>query len=104
MTHLPVSPLEEPVEKKRRSLSKVQLFRLVGLVALAAVVAVFVFQNSQTVSVHFWFIDRHPPLIFVVLGCLLMGLLVGYVSGLRRGVRKARKRRLGRKDSNQEAA
>ena len=73
--------------------------RLVGLVALAGVVAAFVVQNSQNVSVHFWFFSKHEPLIFVVIGCLLIGGLVGYVAGRRRGARKVRRALLHKPDS-----
>jgi uncharacterized integral membrane protein len=107
MTHVPVSPIQEPPvkkKKKRGAILKSPVLRLLGLIALAAIVAVFVFQNLQTVSVHFWFIKRHPPLIFVIIGCLLIGLLVGYVTGFRRGVRKTRRRWFGKRDSKSEDA
>ena len=67
--------------------------------AVAGAVAAFVVQNSQNVSVHFWFFSRHEPLIFVVLGCLVIGGLVGYVAGRRRGARKVRRVLLRKPDS-----
>jgi uncharacterized integral membrane protein len=54
-----------------------------GLLYLAVVVVVLVFvvQNSQPVRVHFWVVDRHPRLIWVVLACLVLGTVFGYVLG-----------------------
>ncbi len=54
-----------------------------GILYLAVLVVVlaFVVQNSQPVRVHFWFVDRHPRLIWVVLACLVLGTVFGYVLG-----------------------
>ena len=93
MTEIPGFPTEEPEAPKRGSLPKGQLVRLVGLLALAGLVAAFVVQNSQNVVVHFWFFSKVEPLIFVVIGCLLIGGLAGYVAGRRRVTRRARKGR-----------
>lgn len=99
MDHLPVIPPEESPEKKSGRGSGRDVARLGGLVALAGVVAAFVVQNSQNVSVHFWFFSKHEPLIFVVIGCLLVGSIVGYVAGRRRGARKVRRALLHKPDS-----
>ena len=99
MDHLPGNSPEESLEKKGRRGSNRDVARLVGLVALAGVVAAFVVQNSQNVSVHFWFFSKHEPLIFIVLGCFIIGGLVGYVAGRRRGARKVRRALLHKPDS-----
>ncbi len=99
MERLPVVPPEQSPEKKSRRGSSRDVARLVGLVAVAGAVAAFVVQNSQNVSVHFWFFSRHEPLIFVVIGCMVVGALVGYVAGRRRGARKVRRALLHKPDS-----
>ncbi len=99
MERLPAIPPEESPEKKSRGGSNRDVARLVGLVAVAGAVAAFVVQNSQNVSVHFWFFSRHEPLIFVVLGCIIIGGLLGYVAGRRRGARKVRRVLLRKPDS-----
>jgi uncharacterized integral membrane protein len=98
MTQLPPVPDENLPEKLGKNATGKNVGRLVGLLALIGVVAAFVFQNSQDVAVRFWFITRHPPLIFVVVGSLLIGSLFGYISGRRRGARRGRRRLLGRAD------
>ncbi|MFZ0665244.1 MAG: LapA family protein [Acidimicrobiales bacterium] len=99
MTHLPESIQDDSIERKKRRDNRLQIARLVGLIALAGIVAAFVVQNSQTVSVHFWFLSRRPPLIFVILGCIVIGVLVGYVAGVRRGRSTPRRRWLRKRDS-----
>jgi uncharacterized integral membrane protein len=96
--HLPVIPPEESIEKKKRGSNR-DVARLIGLVAVGGAVTAFVVQNSQNVSVHFWFFSRHEPLIFVVLGCIVIGGLAGYVAGRRRGARKVRRALLHKPDS-----
>jgi uncharacterized integral membrane protein len=98
MTEIPGLPTEQPSKKKRWSGSNAQVARLVALLALAGLVAAFVVQNSQNVVVHFWFVSKHEPLIFIVIGCLLIGGLAGYVAGRRRVARRARKSRGARKN------
>lgn len=90
-------PTEEPAKKKRGDLPSAQVLRLIGLLALAGIVAAFVVQNSQNVVVHFWFFSKREPLIFVVIGCLLIGGLAGYVAGRRRVARRASRSRGAKK-------
>jgi uncharacterized integral membrane protein len=96
MTEVPGLPIEEPPEKKRGLGQKLQLARLAGLLALAGLVVAFVVQNSQNVEIHFWFFSEHEPLIFVVVACLLIGGLAGYVAGRRRVARRGRRGRRGK--------
>ena len=79
--------------------------RGIAFLAVLVVVLTFVVQNSQPVRVHFWFVNRHPRLIWVVLACLVLGTVFGYVLGgpERKATRQARRRdkqaeRAGRKD------
>jgi len=66
-----------------------------GLVTLAlvALVVAFVVQNSQLVTVHFWFFTHKVHLIWLVLACLVAGTVLGYVLGVpeRRAMRRRRK-------------
>ena len=99
MERLPAIPPEESPEKKGGTGANRDVARLVGVLALGGVVAAFVVQNAQNVSVHFWFFSRHEPLIFIVIGCMIIGGLVGYVAGWRRGARKVRRALLRKPDS-----
>jgi uncharacterized integral membrane protein len=94
MTEIPEFPSDHAVEKKERRLANRDVARLGGLFALGALVAVFVIQNSQDVVVRFWFFSRHPPLIFIVIGCLAVGGLGGYVAGRRKGPGRRRRKQL----------
>jgi len=91
MTEIP-DPLKEESQERKTSSATPQVVRLVGFLVLCGIIAAFVIQNSQDVSVRFWFVTKHPPLIFVVIGCLVIGGLVGYVMGRRRGESRLRKR------------
>jgi len=64
-----------------------------GLFYLAIVVIVFAFviENSQRVTVHFWFFTHKARLIWVVLACLAAGTVLGYLLGVPE--RRARRRR-----------
>jgi uncharacterized integral membrane protein len=64
-----------------------------GLVILAVAVLViaFVIQNSQRVTVHFWFFTHKARLIWVVIACLVAGIVLGYLLGVPE--RRARRRR-----------
>ncbi len=61
--------------------------------ALVVLVVAFVVQNSQLVTVHFWFFTHKVHLIWLVLACLVAGTVLGYVLGVpgRRAMRRRRK-------------
>ena len=99
MSELPIPDVGREPEKKPSGLPRAQVVRLVATVVLAGIVLSFFIQNSQTVTVKFWFIDRHPPLIFIVIACFLIGGVVGYVAGFRRRGRRERRRRHGDRES-----
>ena len=50
---------------------------VLGLVAVLLVV--FVIENWQPVDVRFWGVHSHPRLIWVIVGCLVIGGVVGYL-------------------------
>jgi uncharacterized integral membrane protein len=78
----------EQAARRRR----VRTLRVVGVLALVAVVTVFVVQNSQPVTVRFWFETSRPRLIWVVIACLVLGIAFGYVLASP-GRRAARRRK-----------
>jgi uncharacterized integral membrane protein len=55
--------------------------------AIAAIIAaaIFILQNSQEVSVNFFFWDVRAPLIFALLFAGLLGLLIGVLAPRGRG-------------------
>jgi uncharacterized integral membrane protein len=57
-----------------------------------AAVVVFVVQNSQRVTVRFWFVTGHARLIWVIVVCLAVAGAAGYTVG-RRGRRRRRRHR-----------
>jgi uncharacterized integral membrane protein len=75
-----------------------------GLLALGLIVLVFAFviQNSQLVTVHFWFFTHKARLIWVVLTCLVAGIVFGYLLGVPER-RKMRRRRKAEKAARREA-
>ena len=102
MTELP-GPVSEHGEmdhvlrrRRRRALR--------GLLILALIVLVFAFviQNSQLVTVHFWFFTHKARLIWVVLTCLVAGIVFGYLLGVPER-RKMRRRRKAEKAARREA-
>jgi uncharacterized integral membrane protein len=75
-----------------------------GILTLALIVVVFAFviQNSQLVTVHFWFFTHRARLIWVVLSCLVAGIVFGYALGIPER-RKLRRRRKAEKAARREA-
>jgi len=65
--------------------------RGVLILALVVIVVAFVVQNSQLVTVHFWFFTHKVHLIWLVLSCLVAGTVLGYILGVPE--RRARRRR-----------
>ena len=94
------SEWEVAQRKRRNSL----IARLVVGLTLLVLFVIFVSLNSDSVPVHFIFVETRTPLVWVFLICALIGGLVAYLLG-RPGRRASRKyikeleRRLeGRKD------
>jgi uncharacterized integral membrane protein len=64
--------------------------RIVALVVIAVIAVVLVFQNSQHVTVRFWFITGHVRLIWLIVVSLVVGGVFGFVAGHRGGRRRRR--------------
>jgi uncharacterized integral membrane protein len=86
------------VLRRRRRLA----IRGVLIIALIVLVFAFVIQNSQLVTVHFWFFTHRARLIWVVLSCLVAGIVFGYALGVP-GRRKMRRQRRAEKAARREA-
>ncbi len=56
-----------------------RLIRTAVAAAILVLLIAFVVQNSQSVTVHFWFWRADPRLIWVILGCLVVGGVIGYL-------------------------
>jgi uncharacterized integral membrane protein len=80
--------LDHVLRRRRR-----RAIRGILAVFLIVVVVSFVIQNSQRVTVHFWFFTHKARLIWVVLACLVAGMVFGYLRGVpeRRKIRRRRK-------------
>ncbi len=91
MTDVPGVPTDH--EEMDHVLRRRRRRALRGLLYMALVVLVvaFVIQNSQLVTVHFWFFTHKAHLIWVVLACLAAGTVLGYALGVPE--RRARRRR-----------
>lgn len=79
---------ERRPSSRRRNL---RAARSLGVLALVAVVVVFVIQNSQRVTVRFWFVTGHAPLIWVIVVCLAGAAAFGFVVGRRSRRRRGRR-------------
>jgi uncharacterized integral membrane protein len=79
---------EAPPSGPRRS---TRLARTVTALVVVGALVVVVVQNSQRVTLRFWFITGHVRLIWVIVTCLVIAGAVGYVAG-RRGRRRRRHR------------
>jgi uncharacterized integral membrane protein len=86
--------VSELVQRRRR---RRRLARAVSVVVVIVVAAAFVVENSQPVKVRLWFVTGHPRLIWVVLVCLIAGLVFGYLVGRERQRRRSRRRGLLRR-------
>ncbi|MHB8681418.1 MAG: LapA family protein [Acidimicrobiales bacterium] len=80
----------EQVEHARQR--RKRLLQALGAVVVVVVVVAFVVENSQSVRVRFWFATAHPRLIWVIIGCLAAGAVLGVVVGRPGRRRRARRR------------
>ena len=68
------------------------LYEAIGIGILVLLAVAFVLKNSQPVEVDLVVATRHPRLIWVILGCLLAGFVVGFwVGGPWRNARRKRR-------------
>jgi len=90
VTNLPgATPEHEEMDRLTRRRRRLAIRGIISL-AIVVLVSIFVVQNSQRVRVHFWFFTHEARLIWVVLACLVAGIVFGYVLG--GPGRKARRR------------
>jgi uncharacterized integral membrane protein len=87
----PASPSGQPLSDERKAdlehshqLQRERQARvakaLVGLFILGVLIA-FIVANGQAVKVNFVFVTRHPPLIWVMFSCSVLGGILGYLVG-----------------------
>jgi len=69
--------------------------RLIAIVVVVVLAAVFIVQNLHPVTVHLWLVHRQLGLVWVIAGCLVAGLAIGYWVGWQ-GHRQASHRRAER--------
>ena len=62
---------------------------VVGLI-LCILLVLFALFNLQEVRVHWIFTTTNAPLVAVIAGCGLVGLVIGWLLARRRAARKAR--------------
>ena len=68
--------------------------RVVAAAVIVGAIVILVFQNSQKVTLRFWFITGHVRLIWVIVVSAVVGGAFGLLlSG--RGLRRRRRRRAG---------
>jgi uncharacterized integral membrane protein len=53
---------------------------VIGLFILGVLIA-FIVANGHSVKVNFVFLTRHPPLIWVMFTCAVLGGILGYLVG-----------------------
>jgi uncharacterized integral membrane protein len=58
-----------------------RLAKAIVVVVIAILLLIFVLKNSQPVEVNFVFDTAHPRLIWVMIACILLGGIVGYLLG-----------------------
>ncbi len=80
--------MDRVINRRRR-----RAIRFLFVVVVVVLVVAFVIQNSQRVTVHFWFFTHKARLIWVVLSCLAAGIGLGYFLGIpgRRAIRRRKK-------------
>ncbi len=72
--------------------------RGLGAVVVVAALVVLIVQNSQRVTLRFWFISGRVRLIWVIVVCLAVAGAFGYLAGRRGRIRRRRRRRRSTSD------
>ena len=75
-------------DTERAAARRRRLTRTIAAVALVGLAVWFIAENSQPVTVHFWVVSAHPRLIWVILGCLVVGGVIGYLLSRQRNRRR----------------
>ncbi len=96
----PQQPVPGPSGPPQAAKAPIATYIRVALVTLILVLVVlFVLLNKESVTINFIFFEAIVPLIFVLLGCVAIGALLGVAFSFwwkRRGVKKAKKATGGR--------
>jgi putative membrane protein len=58
-----------------------RLAKVIVIVGLLVILAVFVIRNSHPVVIHYVFFSRNTRLIWIMLACAIIGFVVGYLVG-----------------------
>jgi uncharacterized integral membrane protein len=58
-----------------------RLAKVIVIVGLLVILAVFVIKNSHPVVIHYVFFSRNTRLIWIMLACAIIGFIVGYLVG-----------------------
>lgn len=77
MADEPLAGVESAEAHRRRTRGR--LVRGLAAVVVLVLVIAFVVANAQPVKVRFWFVNAHPKLIWVIVGCLVAGAAIGAV-------------------------
>lgn len=89
MANAPDAAPERTGPERNRGRRRARMF--VGL-AVVVLAVVFVVQNSQKVTVRWWFVTAHVRLIWVIGACLVVAGVFGYVLGRGRSRRRRKAR------------
>ena len=76
-------------ERTTQSTSHQISTRAIGATLLVIVLLLFALFNTQRVTVHWIFATTTAPLVVVIAGCALVGLVAGWLLTHRRVARKA---------------
>ena len=55
--------------------------KVIAALVVLVILMIFIIANAQPVKVNYVFVTRHPPLIWVMLACALLGGIFGYLVG-----------------------
>jgi uncharacterized integral membrane protein len=75
---------DEPQRPQRRPPTRENQMRLIGALAIAAVLIIFAVQNRNDVRVSFLFFHWDARVIYLIIVSALLGMLVAYLLGRRR--------------------
>lgn len=73
------------------------MVKRVTFIAIFAVFAVFILQNTEVVEVRFWFWQAQASRALVLLITFIVGLLIGWLTGIRKKVSGAKEKVAGSK-------
>ena len=77
----PGKPADQELLDHLRRQRQGRLAKVIVALTLIVLLIIFIIANSQPVKVNFVFVSRHPRLIWVMLGCAVVGGIAGYLIG-----------------------